>query len=66
MNVISVLFWGIFVFLILLAAIVGVVIFLVVRKNERKNREAFHWQQAQAAQHRTQEEELKKMKIDDL
>ena len=44
----------------------GRVAFFVVRRNERRKREEFQRRQAQAAQRRTQEKELEKMKIDDL
>ena len=44
----------------------GLVAFFVVRRNERRKREEFQRRQAQAAQRRSQEKELEKMKIDDL
>lgn len=52
----------IFPILFILALAIGLVVFLVVRKNEQKKREEFLW----AAQRRAQEKELEKMKIDDL
>lgn len=52
----------IFPILFLLALVIGLGVFLAVRKNERKKREEF----LRAAQRRSQEKELEKMKIDDL
>ena len=50
----------------LLALAAGLMAFFVVRRNERRKREEFQRRQAQAAQRRSQEKELEKMKIDDL
>ena len=52
----------IFPILFLLALVIGLGVFLAVRKNERKKREEF----LRAAQRRSLEKELEKMKIDDL
>ena len=52
----------IFPILFLLALVIGLGVFLAVRKIERKKREEF----LRAAQRRSQEKELEKMKIDDL
>ena len=52
----------IFPILFILALAIGLVVFLVVRKNEQKKREEF----LRAAQRRAQEKEPEKMKIDDL
>ena len=62
MNMINVLILWIFPILFILALAIGLVVFLVVRKNEQKKQEEFLW----AAQRRAQEKELEKMKIDDL
>ena len=45
---------------------VGIVVFIVVRRREMRRRAEFHRTQAQAARKRSQEKELEKMKIDDL
>ena len=62
MNMINVLILWIFPILFILALAIGLVVFLVVRKNEQKKREEF----LRTAQRRAQEKELEKMKIDDL
>ena len=62
MNMRNVLILWIFPILFILALAIGLVVFLVVRKNEQKKREEF----LRAAQRRAQEKELEKMKIDDL
>ena len=54
-------------FLAAVALAVGlIVLFGVVRPREKRRREMFLQQQAQADQRRAQEDELKRMKIDDL
>ena len=62
MNMINVLILWFFPILFILALAIGLVVFLVVRKNEQKKREEF----LRAAQRRAQEKELEKMKIDDI
>ena len=62
MNMIGAWILWIFPILFILALAIGLVVFLVVRKNEQKKREEF----LRAAQRRAQEKELEKMKIDDL
>lgn len=57
---------SVFLWIIPLLAVAGLVAFFVVRRNERRKREEFQRRQAQAAQRRSQEKELEKMKIDDL
>lgn len=66
MNVVANILLWIFPTLFVAALVVGCVLFFVVRGREKRRREEFHRNQAQAVQHRAQEEELKKMKIDDL
>lgn len=66
MNIAGALILLIFPVALVLALIAGLIIFFVVRKNERKKREKFQRTQFQAAQQRSQEKELEKMKIDDL
>ena len=66
MNIAGALILLIFPVALVLALIAGLIIFFVVRKNERKKREEFQRTQFQAALQRSQEKELEKMKIDDL
>ena len=66
MNIAGALILLIFPVALVLALIAGLIIFFAVRKNERKKREEFQRTQFQAAQQRSQEKELEKMKIDDL
>lgn len=66
MNIAGALILLIFPVALVLALIAGLIIFFVVRKNERKKREEFQRTQFQATQQRSQEKELEKMKIDDL
>ncbi|MGI6255334.1 MAG: hypothetical protein ACOYJZ_06835 [Acutalibacter sp.] len=66
MSIAGTLILFIFPILFLIALAVGLVIFFVVRSNERKKREEFQRIQTQEAQRRSQEKELEKMKIDDL
>ena len=66
MNIAGALILLIFPVALVLALIAGLIIFFVVRKNERKKREEFQRTQFQAVQQRSQEKELEKMKIDDL
>lgn len=66
MNIVASVFLWIFPALLLAALATGLVVFLVVRSKEKRRREEFQRRQAQAAQYRAQQDELKKMKIDDL
>ena len=59
----NIMLW-IFPTLLALALVVGIVVFIVVRRREMRRRAEFH--RAQAARERSQEKELEKMKIDDL
>ena len=66
MSIVASIFLWIFPALLLAALVAGLAVFLVVRNREKRRREEFQRRQAQAAQYRTQQDELKKMKIDDL
>lgn len=66
MNIVASIFLWIFPALLLAALVAGLAVFLVVRNREKRRREEFQRRQAQAAQYRAQQDELKKMKIDDL
>lgn len=66
MNIVASVFLWIFPALLLAALVAGLAVFLVVRNKEKRRREEFQRRQAQAAQYRAQQDELKKMKIDDL
>ncbi len=66
MNIVASVFLWIFPALLLAALVAGLAVFLVVRNREKRRREEFQRRQAQAAQYRAQQDELKKMKIDDL
>ena len=66
MNIVASVFLWIIPLLVVAALAAGLVAFFVVRRNERRKREEFQRRQAQAAQWRSQEKELEKMKIDDL
>ena len=66
MNIVVSVFLWIFPALLLAALVAGLAVFLVVRNREKRRREEFQRRQAQAAQYRAQQDELKKMKIDDL
>lgn len=64
MSIVANIMLWIFPTLLALALVVGIVVFIVVRRREMRRRAEFH--RAQAARKRSQEKELKKMKIDDL
>ncbi len=66
MRIVASIFLWIFPALLLATLVAGLAVFLVVRNREKRRREEFQRRQAQAAQYRTQQDELKKMKIDDL
>lgn len=66
MSIVANIMLWIFPTLLALALVVGIVVFIVVRRREMRRRAEFHRTQAQAARKRSQEKELKKMKIDDL
>lgn len=66
MSIVASVFLWIIPLLAVAALAAGLAAFFVVRRNERRKREEFQWRQAQAAQRRSQEKELEKMKIDDL
>lgn len=66
MSIVASIFLWIFPALLLAALVAGLAVFLVVRNREKRHREEFQRRQAQAAQYRAQQDELKKMKIDDL
>ena len=66
MNIVASIFLWIFPALLLAALVAGLAVFLMVRNREKRRREEFQRRQAQAAQYRAQQDELKKMKIDDL
>lgn len=66
MSIVANIMLWIFPTLLALALVVGIVVFIVVRRREMRRRAEFHRAQAQAAHKRSQEKELKKMKIDDL
>ncbi len=66
MSIVASIFLWIFPALLLAALVAGLAVFLVVRNREKRRREEFQRRQAQAAQYRAQQDELKKMKIDDL
>ena len=66
MRIVASIFLWIFPALLLAALVAGLAVFLVVRNREKRRREEFQRRQAQAAQYRAQQDELKKMKIDDL
>ena len=66
MSIVASIFLWIFPALLLAALVAGLTVFLVVRNREKRRREEFQRRQAQAAQYRAQQDELKKMKIDDL
>lgn len=66
MSIVASVFLWIFPALLLAALVAGLAVFLVVRNREKRRREEFQRRQAQAAQYRAQQDELKKMKIDDL
>ena len=66
MSIVANIMLWIFPTLLALALVVGIVVFIVVRRREMRRRAEFHRTQAQAARERSQEKELKKMKIDDL
>lgn len=61
MSIVASVFLWIIPLLAVAALAAGLVAF-----NERRKREEFQRRQAQAAQRRSQEKELEKMKIDDL
>lgn len=64
MSIVANIMLWIFPTLLALALVVGIVVFIVVRRREMRRRAEFH--RAQAARELSQEKELKKMKIDDL
>ena len=66
MSIVASIFLWIFPALLLAALVAGLAVFLVVRNREKRRRKEFQRRQAQAAQYRAQQDELKKMKIDDL
>lgn len=66
MSIVASIFLWIFPALLLAALVAGLAVFLMVRNREKRRREEFQRRQAQAAQYRAQQDELKKMKIDDL
>lgn len=66
MSIVASIFLWIFPALLLAALVAGLAVFLVVRNREKRRREEFQRRQAQAAQYRAQQDELKIMKIDDL
>lgn len=66
MSIVASIFLWIFPALLLAALVAGLAVFLVVRNREKRRREEFQRRQAQTAQYRAQQDELKKMKIDDL
>ena len=66
MSIVASIFLWIFPALLLAALVAGLAVFLVVRNREKHRREEFQRRQAQAAQYRAQQDDLKKMKIDDL
>lgn len=66
MNIVTNIMLWIFPTLLALALVVGIVVFIVVRRREMRRRAEFHRAQAQAARELSQEKELEKMKIDDL
>ena len=66
MSIVASIFLWIFPALLLAALVAGLAVFLVVRNREKRRREEFQRRQAQAAQYRAQQDELKKMKIDAL
>lgn len=66
MSIVANIMLWIFPTLLALALVVGIVVFIVVRRREMLRRAEFHRAQAQAARKRSQEKELEKMKIDDL
>lgn len=66
MSIVANIMLWIFPTLLALALVVGIVVFIVVRRREMRRRAEFHRAQAQPARERSQEKELKKMKIDDL
>ena len=66
MSIVASIFLWIFPALLLAALMAGLAVLLMVRNREKRRREEFQRRQAQAAQYRAQQDELKKMKIDDL
>lgn len=66
MSIVASIFLWIFPALLLAVLVAGLAVFLVVRNREKRRREEFQRRQAQAVQYRAQQDELKKMKIDDL
>ena len=66
MSIVASIFLWIFPALLLAALVAGLAVLLMVRNREKRRREEFQRRQAQAAQYRAQQDELKKMKIDDL
>ena len=62
MNIISVFVFWFFLFPVAAGLLAGIIALVVVRKKERRRRMEFQ----QAVQRRSQEAELKKMKLDDL
>ncbi len=66
MNVISLMTILIIPCFFLVGLVIGLVVFFVVRKREKRRRAEFHQAQTQAAQKLSQEKELEKMKLDDL
>ena len=66
MSIVANIMLWIFPTLLALALVVGIVVFIVVRRREMRRRAECHRAQAQAARELSQEKELEKMKIDDL
>ena len=66
MSIVANIMLWIFPTLLALALVVGIVVFMVVRRREMRRRAEFHRAQAQAARKRSHEKEVKKMKIEHL
>ena len=66
MSIVANIMLWIFPTLLALALVVGIVVFIVVRRREMRRRAEFHRAQTQAARKRSQEKELETMTIDDL
>ena len=66
MSIVANIMLWIFPTLLALALVVGIVVFIVVRRREMRRRAEFHRAQAQAARKRSQDNALEKMTIDDL
>ena len=60
MSIVANIMLWIFPTLLALALVVGIVVFIVVRRREMRRRAEFHRTQAQAARKRSQEKELKR------